>query len=50
MLSPLIKSALPACISSAIINVALPPGKKSVGWRWTSDPNHPANRPAQTHK
>ena len=28
-------------------NVALPPGKKSVGWRWSSDPNSPANRPAE---
>ena len=27
-------------------NVALPPGKKRAGWRWSSDPNNPANRPA----
>ena len=25
-------------------NVALPPGKKSVGWRWSTDSNNPANK------
>jgi len=25
-------------------NVALPPGKTSVGWRWSSDSNNPANK------
>jgi ectoine hydroxylase-related dioxygenase (phytanoyl-CoA dioxygenase family) len=27
-------------------NVALAPGEKHAGWRWRTDPNNPANRPA----
>ena len=27
-------------------NVALAPGKKSVGWRWSTDLNNPANKAA----
>ena len=27
-------------------NVALPPGKTTVGWRWSKDPNNPANKQA----
>ena len=27
-------------------NVALPPGRKEVGWRWKTDRNNPANKPA----
>ncbi|MBT4608912.1 MAG: hypothetical protein HOC05_02650, partial [Gemmatimonadetes bacterium] len=28
-------------------NVALPPGRESVGWRWSSDPNHPSKLKAK---
>ena len=29
-------------------NAALRPGKKEVGWRWSTDQNNPANKPAAT--